>query len=313
MAKQLVGPNGPAYPDPSTNEPGVFVWDEFLNDPTRIERAITAIPAGYFIGETLLNPIPNPTGVVLYNQLIDTDLFPDVDVQLQPGVVPPGAEYPEITFGESGLGITSTKNRGAKFYIYDRERDQDRRQVLNRRMTRFANRMRQIHNARVIAAIMTDPTVLAQCTTNAAKVWSDPTAKGTSELRSLAWDIDAGNDLAYETSWVGIHPDALEALFNQDQVQNFSPRENASLNPLFRRSLTGLAGIDNWNVNRGWPRTAVVLGSGSDAGFLAVRRPFFVKTEREEELERQKIWGGREEEPVIDQPFAIRVLTGVLS
>ncbi len=305
-------PHGPGTMDVSSNEPGVFVWDEFLNDPLRVSNAINAVPAGFFLGETLLTRMPNPTGVVLYNQLTDLDLYVDVDPNLQPGVVAPTSEYPEVGFTESGLGVTETQNRGAKFYISDKEKRRDRRDLLAMRVRRFANTLRKIHNDRVINAILGDPYVLANCQVAASGLWSTATTKGVSDLRGVAWDIDAGNDLAYKTSWVLAHPDAVEALFNSDQVQNFSPREARDLNPLFRRELTGLAGIDNWIIHRGMTRNKVVVGSGTDCGFLAVTRDQFVKTEREEERERTKVWGGREEEPVINQPLAIRVITGVL-
>jgi hypothetical protein len=97
-----------------------------------------------------------------------------------------------------------------------------------------------------------------------------------------------------------------------DEVRQFAPRENSGLNPLFRKDMTGLAGLD-WILHRQMPRDKALVGSAQNAGRLVTELPLFVDTIREETRKRWIIQAGRSEVSVIDQPLAVRLVTGIMT
>jgi hypothetical protein len=201
---------------------------------------------------------------------------------------------------------------GAKFHLTDKEIRMDRRDLFLRGRTRLANTLAKIHNARIISALLTNPTILSKALP-AAGLWdSAVTYKSLEDVRAAAYAIDYGTDLVnYEATYVLVHPDAAYQLMRHDEVKNFAPREGAN-NPLFRKDLSGLAGLD-WILHRGMPRDKALVGSAQNAGRIVTELPLFVDTIREEHRKRWIVQAGRAEVAVIDQPLAVRLITGILA
>lgn len=308
-------PLGPGLPQASTTEINVEIWDMLLSDPLTISHAIEAVPNNYYLGPTLLTPDTSRNGLVAYEELADdgTMVFIDTDANLQPGVVQPGDEFPLVGFADLPRKFTESQLIGAKFHLTDKEIRMDRRDLFLRGRTRLANTLAKIHNGRIITALTTNATVVAQANA-AAGLWSSSTTyKALDDIRAAAFEIDYGTDLvSYQSTYVLCHPDAAFELMKHDEVKNFAPRETTANNPLFRKDMEGLAGL-NWILHRQMPRDKAIVGSAQNAGRIVTELPLFVDTIREESRKRWIIQAGRSEVAVIDQPLAIRMITGILS
>lgn len=308
-------PLGPGIPQVSSNETGVEIWNMLLTDPLVIQHSIEAVPNNYYLGPTLLTPDTSRNGVVAYEEVADTGalVFLDVDPNRQPGVVKPGDEFPMVGFSDLARKFTETDLIGGKFTLTDKEIRMDRRDLFLRGRTRLANTLAKIHNQRIINAILTNPTVVSKSIPAGALWTSATTYKALDDIRGAAYQIDYGTDLVnYEATYVLCHPDAAFELMRHDEVKNFAPRENIANSPLFRKDMAGLAGL-NWILHRGMPRQKAIVGSAQNAGRIVTELPLFVDTIREETRKRWIIQAGRAEVAVIDQPLALRVITGILS
>jgi hypothetical protein len=314
-------PLGPGLPQSSANEIAVEIWDMLLSDPLTISHAIEAVPNNYYLGPTLLTPDSSRNGVVAYEEMVDdgTLIFLDTDANRQPGVIRPGDEFPMVGFQDLARKFTESQLVGGKFALTDKEIRMDRRDLFLRGRTRLANTLAKIHNARIINSLLTNATVLAKAIP-AGAVWTvgGGTTMGLAyrcldDIRSAAFQIDYGTDLvSYQSSWVLCHPDAAFECMRHDEVRQFAPRENSGLNPLFRKDMTGLAGLD-WILHRQMPRDKALVGSAQNAGRLVTELPLFVDTIREETRKRWIIQAGRSEVSVIDQPLAVRLVTGIMT
>jgi len=308
-------PLGPGIPQASANETTVEIWNMMLSDPLVIQHWIESVPNNYYLGPTLLTPDTSQNGVVVYEELLDdgTLVWLDVDPNRQPGVIKPGDEFPMVGFGDLPRKFLETALVGGKFTLTDKEIRMDRRDLFLRGRTRLANTLARIHNLRIINAILTNATVLSKAIP-AAGLWDSATTyKSLDDVRAAAFQIDYGTDLInYQSSYVLCHPDAAFQLMRHDEVKNFAPRENASDNPLFRKDMEGLAGL-NWILHRQMPRDKAIVGSAQQAGRIVTELPLFVDTLREEQRKRWVIQAGRAEVAVIDQPLAVRLITGILT
>lgn len=306
-------PLGPGIPQASGNETNVEIWNMLLSDPLVIQHAIEAVPNNYFLGPTLLTADTSRNGVVAYEEVVDTGalIFTDVDPNRQPGVIKPGDEFPMVGFTDLARKFTETDLIGGKFTLTDKEIRMDRRDLFTRGKTRLANTLAKISNQRVINAILTNPTVIAKSIPGG--LWNSAvTYKSLDDVRAAAYAIDYGTDLVrYESTYVLCHPDAAFEIMKHDEVKNFAPREDVTRNPLFRKDMNGLAGL-NWILHRGMPRQKAIVGSAMNAGRLVTELPLFVDTIREELRKRWVIQAGRAEVAVIDQPLALRVITGIM-
>jgi hypothetical protein len=308
-------PLGPGIPQVSANEVGVEIWNMLLTDPLVIQHAIESVPNNYYLGPTLLTPDTSRNGVVAYEEVADTSalVFLDVDANRQPGVVKPGDEFPMVGFTDLARKFTETDLIGGKFTLTDKEIRMDRRDLFLRGRTRLANTLAKIHNTRIINAILTNATVLANAVP-AVGLWSGPASYSSlNDIRKAAYQIDYGTDMiSYESTYVLCHPDAAFQVMLHDEVKNFAPREDKNLNPLFRKDINGLAGL-NWILHRGMPRDKAIVGSANNAGRIVTELPLFVDTVREDLRKRWVIQAGRAEVAVIDQPLALRLVTGILT
>ena len=308
-------PLGPGIPQVSANELNVEIWNMLLSDPLVIQHWIESVPNNYYLGPTLFTPDTSSNGVVAYEELADdgTLVFTEIDVNRQPGVVKPGDEFPMVGFTDLPRKVTESELIGAKFTLTDKEIRMDRRDLFLRGRTRLANTLARIHNTRIINALLSNATVLAKAIP-AAGLWdSNVNYKSLDDVRAAAFQIDYGTDLvAYSSTYVLCHPDAAYQVMRHDEVKNFAPRENVGLNPLYRHDMEGLAGL-NWILHRQMPRDKAIVGSAQNAGRIVTELPLFVDTIREEDRKRWIVQAGRSEVAVIDQPLALRLITGILT
>lgn len=307
-------PNGPGRP--VVSGVGDMSIDEFLKDPSRIQRTIDAIPGQYFIADYLLRQGEAKAGTVVYDQLTDLDLYVNTDDNRQPGVVQPGDEFSAVGLDDGKPNVALVAKIGAYFTVTDEQGRRDRRDVVRRGIRRVSNTIRQIENAKAVTAITDDSVVSSTCTTdiNSTSTKWDATS-GTpdpiADIRAAIAEIDY-NDLGYDTDTALIHPDVLSVLQGNDAVNKLLPRETPELNPILSKELAGLCGL-NWIVNKRVPRTTVLFTQRQMVGELASEIPPFTEVIDERARQRQRVQSGRVSVPVVTDPHAVQVLTNVIS
>lgn len=306
-------PAGPGTP--VVNGVGDMSVDEFLTDPTRIQRTIEAIPSRYFLGDFLLRPGEANGGVVIYDELTDLDLYVNADPNRQPGEIEPGSEFPAVDVTDSQPNVALVAKRGGYFSVTDEQKRRDRRDVVRRGLLRLSNTLVKLEDARVVNAVVNNATVVAHCTTPAAAAWD--TAGGTGV--DIKGDVRGGrsaidySDLPYTTDTILINPDAYDVLMDSDAVNNRLPRENVALNPILTKEVRGLFGIENWVINNRVPRTKVILLQRQMAGALSSEIPPKTDVIDERIRERVRVQASRVNVPVITDPYSVHVISGVLS
>ncbi|RIJ76608.1 hypothetical protein D1871_11080 [Nakamurella silvestris] len=305
-------PYGPGAPAPSSNEPGVVTLDSYLKDPLIIQKSIENVPNQFMLGETLLRPVTSVTGVVGSSQLTELDLYIDANTNLQPQEIDDGDEFPAVSFNEPNLKYEETKLVGAYYTLTDRQIRRDRRDLARTYNRRVANKIRLIHNNKVLSRLYNDPYIVANRSAPAGLLWTNASSDPLSDISLAINQIDNKNDLGYRSDIAIIHPDAYDELQQNAKVRELSGRDNKGINPLFNKDLSGLKGL-NWIIhNQADRNTLLVLQSGVVGDLVTEIPPFTMVIPQPERL-RQRIQSGRAELPVITEPIAAFKITGILS
>ncbi len=302
-------PTGPGTP--IVVAPGDVSIDLLALPPLEIQHIINDFPSSYFIADTLLSQDTAPSGVVLYNQLSDLDLYIDSDAQRQPTDVNPGDEFPAVDVLDRVPAVAVTVKNGAYFAVTDEDARRSKLNVIQEKLRRLKNNLTLISNTKMVNAILTDPTVVASCTTATVGIWNG-TNNPLLDVSAAQNQVDNETDLGYDSDFGMLHPDAMLILQNYLATTNFTPREDASLNPLFNKSINGLKNL-KWIVSKRVPRTKMIIGQSNVVGTLVSEIPPFTEVIPERKRQRTVVLSGRQEVTVIDQPYAVHVTTGIIT
>ena len=309
----IPSPTGPGVP--IINGVGDMSVDEFLKDPLRIQKAFeTALPANFFLTDVFFTDGGvSVTGVVEYNQVTNTDLYIDVDANRQPQTIEPGMEFPDVSVYDLANLIGVIQKMGGKFKVTKEQADADRRDVVQIGLRKLGNTLLQLNALKAINAMVNDATVAANCTVPASGVWTgsgsnDPFIDIDLNVNAL----DNGNDLGYDSNVGVIHPDAAPIIKTWARKNNQLPRENTAASPIFRKDLVGIGGLD-WIVSRRCPRTTMIIAARGQVGSIVRRRDPFTNVVPEPLTESQYVLAGRAEQPFVTDPYAVRVVTGIIS
>lgn len=305
-------PTGPGTP--IIVAPGDMSVDEFLVDPLRIQRVIDALPQNFYITPLFFSDGGlSLSGAVVYNQLLDLDLYIDANANRQPADVAPGDEFPNVNILDRAPLVALIGKNGGYFRVTREQVQADRRDVVRQYLVRLGNTLVQISNAKAIAAMLTDPTVVASCTAPAAGQW---TATGTVDpfldIEVAINSMDSGNDLQYDSNIGIMHPDAAIPLMAWGRKQQVFPREDPTRNPIFNKGISGIKGI-NWIVSRRCPRTSVILAQQGRVGENVRKFDPFTEVVPEPLRQATVVLSGRAERQVVTDPFAVRVITNVIA
>lgn len=308
----IPSPTGPGTP--IINGPGDMSVDEFLVDPLRIQRVITALPGNFYITPLFFaDGGVSLSGAVVYNQLLDLDLYIDADPNRQPGNVEPGMEFPNVSVLDRAPLVALIGKIGGYFRVTIEQQMADRRDVIRNGLFRLGNTLVQISNAKALNAMLTDPTVVANCTTPASGVWTTTgTVDPFLDIEIAENSLDNGNDLGLDSNVAVIHPDAKLIVNSWARKQNMAPRENSALNPIFNKDLAGIKGLD-WIVSRRCPRTKMIIASRGMVGEIVRRRDPFTNVVPEPLREATVVMSGRSEKHIVNNPYAVRVITGIIT
>lgn len=294
---------GTTYPPAAPTVSGSKITvEQFLKNPTRVQRAIADLTKERFIAERIFGSGSADGGAVLYDQVNSADsLYTDRDVQ----AITPGSEFPLTDVGEATPKVAAvTKWGGAGVVTYEAAR-RDARDVLNRKLTRLRNTIVRKVDTVAVAALNAAPTLTATGTD-----WGNTSSRDAIGDIAKATNAIDNQDLGYVADSVLINPTQELELFLDKNIRDALPKENPSTNPIASGRINGLMGLTWYSSNRVPLGTAYVLAS-TQAGSLHDELPLYSRVVDQPERERYLIQAARVTVPVITDPLAVYKLTGL--
>lgn len=284
---------------PPTTSGTKLTIDALLKAPKILAKRIVG-ETDPFLSNLLFRSDTTESGAVVYGIASTEDRYPARgDVQQ----VEPGAEFPMVDTAEGENAVAVASKFGAGYIVTDEARDRNQISVISKGNAKVRNALLRQDANRLFKAFEKDVPV-----TNSVGDWTTPKAMRTDILRGLA--TIEGYRLGYSANTVLIHPDRVTDLLLLDELQNLSPRENAALNPLFRRELAGYLGV-NWITNQYMdPTKAIILETGI-TGVNVTEKPYGVAVVREGTRERDIVIASKRSVPIIDEPLSALVISGI--
>lgn len=273
--------------------------NRLLKAPTVLEKRIVTNDTK-FLSDLIFRPGTTDSGAVIYNKAALSDKYPTRGDVHQ---IEPGAEYPMVDTDEGGAEVALSTKWGAGYVVTDEAKKRNQLNVVQKGNLKVRNALLRQDAARALAAFEANvPTV------NAVGTWDTPKAFKTDILTNIATIKNL--QLGYNPKTILINPDTATTLLLLDELQNWAPRENTSLNPLYNPSLNGLLGL-NWIENEFVaPSQAIILEAGV-TGANIVESPYRVEVVREGTRGRDVVLADKWSVPIIDEPESALVINGV--
>lgn len=292
----------PTYPQaqPTVNGTQITV-EAYLNNPTRVQRAIDELANNRFIADVIFTPGPAVQGgSVLYDQVLGPETsFLNDDVQ----EIEPGSEFPILGTGELMPLVAVARKYGGEVMLTDEAVRRDRRDLLARNMTRLRNTITRKVDTVAIAALEAAP-ILAY----AGAPWDGAGVDIFAELAAAAYEVTS-LDMGYEPNTVLIHGQEELAMTSDPDIRD--ALINAGDTSLIRTGAVGtIAGLTFLRSNRVAPGTAYLLERRT-AGSISDEVPLYARPLHDDRRETWFIHGGRVAVPYVTDPKSIVKLTGL--
>lgn len=278
--------------------------DVFLRNSPLVQRSLQAMAYNRWIADYVFRPGQRTaSGSVMYQQLLENDLFTSRDVQ----EIEELSEFPILNSAERGFEVATVKKwGGAVLFSYEKQR-RDVRDLLARDLTRLRNTTVRKMNRLAVAVFNANANVQ---TLAATAVWSD----GTN--RSIRTDIETAKnmidalDMGYMADTALVNPDnKLEMLLDNSIVDRL-PKENTAQNPLLEGDMSGLFGLE-WIATSDVPHGTVYVVNRGMVGSVHDEVPFYSRVVDWPQREGTLLQAARIAVPVITDPKAAVKISGV--
>lgn len=292
------------YPPPPPSVVGNQITvDLFLRTPSRVQRAISDLTRQRFIADYLYAAGDAAGGAVVYDRVKEADLYPARDIE----EIAPGAEFPDVGGGDTAPLVAKVAKRGGQIPMTYEAVRRNNRDLLQRNLLKLRNSIVRKHDAIAVNTLLADTDVL---TGTAGKVWTDPTSDPFADLATAITAVEQ-QDLGYVVDVALINPQERLSLLIHKAIRDALPREAAAINPVLSGQLAGLAGISNWVVSNRVPAGKVILANAKVVGSMRDELPMYTRVVNNEMLEKWVIQAARVSVPVITDPKAAVILSGV--
>jgi len=276
--------------------------DRFLKNPPQVERAITDLTRQRFVADELYAAGPQAVGgAVVYDQLLTGgEFFTERDVE----AIAPGADFPIVSEGiAEPLVAKAAKYGGAAVFTYE-EIDRDRRDVLNRNLTKLRNTIVRKVDAIAMAALNAAPVQ----TQTASGDWTVTSTDIIGDLETARIAIDE-QDMGYVADLVIINPAQKLDLKRNPGIREALPRESLAGNLLGGADLGNLLGF-RWAISNRVPAGTVWVTASKIVGSISDEVPLYSRVVDEPRNERRLVMAGRRVVPFITDPRAAVRMTG---
>lgn len=290
-----------AYPPaPPTISGTAITVDMFLSNPAQVQRAIQDLTLERFVTDVVFGSGPAATGgAVVYDQVTETDLYLDRDVQ----EIEPGGEFPLLNGPGSEALVALAKKWGGEVFLTDEQIRRNNRPVLNRAMTQLRNTIIRKVDALGMAALRAAPTL----THTAAGDWSTAATDIIGDLATVMGLVNA-LDMGYVLDTVLLNPLQEVDLLKDKDIRDALPRERDD--SLIRTGNMGrLMGLDFIVTNQVQAGEIFALQRGIVGG-ISDEVPLYTKPIPDERRERVYLHGARVPAVYVTDPKAVVRITG---
>jgi hypothetical protein len=283
---------------PSTTGTRLTV-DRLLKSPTVLQKRIVTDTTP-FLSDLLFRPGTTDSGTIIYAESATEDRYPSRgDVH----EIAPGAAYPMVDTDETGDKVALSTKYGAGYVVTAEAERRNSLNVIAKGNLKVRNALLRQDAARCLAAFDSKvPTVSSVGAWTTSKIWKTDLLKAKATI--------AGLRLVYSPDTVLISPNTETNLLLLDDLQNWTPRENKALNPLYAPSIAGLLGF-NWIVNEFASDDEVILLQTNVTGANYVEQDYSVQVVPEPLKGRKVVIADKWSVPIIDEPGSALVITGI--
>lgn len=284
---------------------GTMTVDMLLRSPTRVERRLNNMLLQRLVsGFIFADGAPAPGGAVIFDRILENDLFSTRDVQ----EIEPGSEFPIVDDAETFPGVAKTAKRGGAVWVTYEARRRNAWDVVNRKLTRLTNTIARKIDTVGLAVLRTDPQIVSSTTTGTD--WSNTTSRDPiGDVYNAVASI-ANQDLGYVADTVLLNPVQVAEMFRNKDVRDALPREAAAANPILSGQLGQLLGLDWVPTNRIPVGEAIVLQRGQ-IGSLHDEIPAYSRVVDMPQNESVLVQAARICVPIVTDPMAARRIVGL--
>ena len=312
---------GTTYPPgPPTISGDILSINRFLKDTPLVMRALRDIADESFVADKILTgQITTESGSVSYetNESIYADRAPKA--------VPPGGEYPITSIGTGPASLANTVKWGNDALITDEAISRQKYDVVRRDFRKLMNTHVSTIDGVALSAIV------SAVTQNTGAIASWKTGGGTSKiLRDLMRAATSIIKLkqGYMPDTVFVEPDVFANIVSDDDLMKILPREFPGvgqttavqgLNSMLMKQIGGFTFVTSPNAPATGKALVVdskVFGAFADElipapGYVSAENGLQVKTIRDDETDGWRIRARRTTVPVVLEPGAGWLITGV--
>lgn len=297
------------YPPPAPTVTGTAITvDAFLRDPLRVQRTIQDLTAQRFIADRVFSPGgPATGGAVIFDQVQINDLYAGRDVQ----AIKPGSEFPIVTDANPAPLVAKTIKWGGAAIITYEERDRDRRDILNRELTKLRNTIVRKVDTVAVATLRGAP-ILQQ---TASSSWTNAAAAIVKDVATAEVAVDK-QDMGYQLTDALVSPTTMLNITSNDKIlQQIYYSGGAVSSPLGsgasgQSRMSGFLGL-NWYVSNRVDDDEVILLAGQTAGSISDEKPLYSRVVDQPEQERLLVMAARLTVPYVTDPKSVVRITGV--
>jgi len=296
-------PNLPGAPQVVGN----YVYlDRWAKNPTDLTTLINITTLPRFVGRYLFRAAGAQGGAVLYNVASTPQAFVDSNPNRQPGEIGNGAEFPIVNVTDLPEQVATVTHYGGMFPVTYKEARRANYDVISRGLTKLGNTLVKLSDARAIAAFNANAAVPR---VPAAATWDSAGQKAISDI--LAGIIAIENaDMGYTADTLLLNPVTAGLLLGNPDVIARMPRENVAYNPLFFQQLPSLLGLNIVTTTQ-QPKQSAIITSSQTVGAIAEEIPQYSRVVDEARVETWWVQSARFDVPIVTDPLAAYVITGV--
>jgi hypothetical protein len=273
------------------------IW---LRNPAMVQRSITDLSFNRFIADLIFAGGPSADGgAVVYDQITATYMFLDRDVQS----IHPGGEFPILNGSYPTPNVALTRKWGGEVKLTYEAVRRDRRDLLNKEMTRLRNTIIRKVDSVAVAALKAAPVN----TMSASASWRTSSTDIIADIANALLLVN-GPDFGYNVDTCIINPREATGMLQSNEIRTALPRERTDV-PIATGNLGRLLGVDFIQTNRVNPGEMFFL-ERKRIGGISDEVPLYAKPIDEERREAWFIHGARQVVPFVTDPKAVAWVTG---
>jgi len=296
-------PNLPGAPQIVNN----YVYlDRWAKNPTDLTNLINITTLPKFISPYLFRSAGAQGGAVLYNVSTLPQSFLDTNANRQPGEIANGAEFPIVNVKDLPEQVATVTHYGGMFPVTYTEARRANYDVISRGLTKLGNTLIKLSDARALAVFNANAVIPR---VPAAALWTAVGQKAVADILSGIVAINSA-DMGYVADTLLAHPTTAAILLGIPDIIQRMPRENPQLNPIFMQQLPSIMGL-NVVTSSQCSTSQAIITSSQVVGAVAEEIPQYSRVVDEARVETWWVQSARFDVPIITDPLAAYVITGV--